>query len=767
MNWRLVCIPHEKWSGKEFSVREELENCGFESIPAQVPGNFELDLMRAGKLPDLYYSTNTLMAQELEDRHLWYYAPFCAEEGEKYLHFEGIDTYADIFINGKLVRSTDNMFLSYDVEEEIHAGNNEVVVHIWPTMLMARNYTSPAACNALKYNFPALSVRKASHMFGWDIMPRIISGGLWKQVKLCDKKRDRINEVYFAANTVDLENGQADMNFYVNTDLSGAFARDYRIRIEGTCKDSSFVEEQQLWHNTHMFRFQIADCQFWWPKNAGEPSLYDTTVTLYRGEEVCDRYHLKIGVRTVALDRTEFSDDTGKGEFCFRINGKKVFILGTNWVPLDAFHSQDSKRFAAAMELLDDIGCNMVRCWGGNVYESEEFFDYCDEHGIMVWQDFAMGCSVYPEDEAFIDRLKAEAVFQIKRLRNHVSLSLWAGDNECDCAYYDWNGFVRNPNQNILTRQVLKHAVEMHDYTRPYLPSSPYMSEAVYQGKGILPENHLWGPRDYFKGDFYKNTFAHFASETGYHGFNSPDSLERFLKQPDRIFDGDSKISDEYLVHATSMEISMDAPYAFRVRLAYDQVVTLFGEASAELNDFIRQSQISQAEAKKYFIEKFRIGKWKRTGIIWWNLLDGWPQVSDAVVDYYFVKKLAYHYIKRSQNPVCLMFDEPENGNICLVAVNDLPKEVSVDYQVFKVLPDSKKMEQKLSGKTVLSPDRSMEIASLGIISGEQEFYLIEWEIDGKKYRNHYYTNLLNIDYHRYLNALKLCEMDEFEGFDQ
>ena len=211
----------------------------------------------------------------------------------------------------------------------------------------------------------------------------------------------------------------------------------------------------------------------------------------------------------------------------------------------------------------------------------------------------------------------------------------------------------------------------------------------------------------------------------------------------------------------------MDAPYAFRVRLAYDQVVTLFGEASAELNDFIRQSQISQAEAKKYFIEKFRIGKWKRTGIIWWNLLDGWPQVSDAVVDYYFVKKLAYHYIKRSQNPVCLMFDEPENGNICLVAVNDLPKEVSVDYQVFKVLPDSKKMEQKLSGKTVLSPDRSMEIASLGISSGEQEFYLIEWEIDGKKYRNHYYTNLLNIDYYRYLNALKLCEMDEFEGFDQ
>lgn len=134
-----------------------------------------------------------MLAQELEDRHLWYYTTFCVEEGEKNLHFEGIDTYADIFINGKLVRSADNMFLSYDVEGEIHPGNNEVVVHIWPTMLMARNYTPPAACNALKYNFSALYVRKASHMFGWDIMPRIISGGLWKQVTLCDKKRDRMH----------------------------------------------------------------------------------------------------------------------------------------------------------------------------------------------------------------------------------------------------------------------------------------------------------------------------------------------------------------------------------------------------------------------------------------------------------------------------------------------------------------------------------------------------------------------------------------------
>lgn len=134
------------------------------------------------------------------------------------------------------------------------------------------------------------------------------------------------------------------------------------------------------------------------------------------------------------------------------------------------------------------------------MYEADEFYDFCDSHGILVWQDFAMGCAVYPWDTHFCEQLEEEAVFQIKRLRNHPSLALWAGDNENNLAQ-EWNGYPRNPNRNLLTRDILPRAVEMHDYARPYLASSPYVSEAVYRGEGILPENHLWGPRDYFKGD--------------------------------------------------------------------------------------------------------------------------------------------------------------------------------------------------------------------------------------------------------------------------
>lgn len=766
MEWNVAYAHHEQCHQKHFCTIKDLEQSGFDILSANVPGNFELDLIKAGKLEDLYFGTNTLKAQELEDVHVWYYTKVNIEKTNQYLHFDGIDTFSDIYVNGVLVKSTDNMHLAYDVETEWIMGENEVVVHIKPTMLEARAFTPPAVCFAQKYNYPSLYVRKAAHMFGWDIMPRIVSAGLWKGVTICEKKSDKINEVYLTTNKIEKQTdgtNVAHMRFYINTELSGVFSQEYSVKIEGRCRDSCFAMEQKLWHNTHAFKFSIPNCKLWWPKHTGESSLYDVSIALMKGEEVCDTYQFSAGVRTIELERTDVTDKEGNGEFCFRVNGKKVFVLGTNWVPLDAFHSNDENRLPKALELLDEIGCNMVRCWGGNVYESKEFFDYCDNHGIMVWQDFAMGCAVYPDEEQFVKKLTEEAVYHIKRLRNHPSLALWAGDNECDLVL-KWAGIIQNPNYNSLTRNVLKRLVEMHDYSRPYLPSSPFVSNAAFHKEGLMPEDHLWGPRDYFKGPYYKDSFVHFVSETGYHGFPSPKSLEKFLEHPEKIFKADGVATDEYLVHAAGMELDKNAPYAYRIKLAYDQVVTLFGKAEEEFGDFVRQSQISQAEANKYFIEKFRIGKWKRTGILWWNLLDGWPQVSDAIVDYYYTKKLAFHYIKRSQEPVCLMFDEPQEGRLRLVAVNDLPAHKNISYVVKKYM-DITNDVVVLSGEVSLEADTAATIDSITISENEKEFYYMEWTMDGKTYKNHYFTNIIDIDYQAYMQALKKYGMDEFEGF--
>lgn len=306
----------------------------------------------------------------------------------------------------------------------------------------------------------------------------------------------------------------------------------------------------------------------------------------------------------------------------------------------------------------------------------------------------------------------------------------------------------------------------MHDYARPYLPSSPYVDEEAYRTDGKISEDHLWGPRDYFKGKYYKNTVCHFASETGYHGCPSPLSLEKYIPKEylftaENQYDWNGINNEMWLAHASSPETET-GPYLYRIRLMADQVTTLFGATvPCDLDSFARASQISQAEAKKYFIERFRVTKWRRTGIIWWNLIDGCPQISDAVVDYYYCKKLAYHYIKRSQEPLALMFDEPENGILTLYAVNDLTRNAEFTYKV----TDMTEGEVVFEGKGFAPADSSSSLCSLGIKENEKHFYLIEWKIDGESYSNHYMTNIRDIDYSEYMGYIKKCGYDQFEGF--
>lgn len=754
-HWKLAYCENRKCEKLEIRSRADIERLGFPVIPARVPGNIETDMMRAGLLPNLFYSDNTLLAQKLENLHLWYMTEIDVDDPSSVLHFEGVDTVAEVFVNGQFAGSHENMFTAFDLSPDFHVGKNELLVHIRPVCIAARDFVIPPSSTSQRYNYPSMVYRKAGHMFGWDIMPRIVSGGIWKPVSLKPKKSNYIRDIYAA--TVSLGGGWAGINLHYSVAVDGDFTTEYSIKVRGTCRDSLFSCEDVLWHTDGLIRTGVKNPYLWWPKNCGDPDLYDVTVELYRGGELCDSYRLNIGIRQIRLVNEDMNPDGEGGEFRFEVNGKKVFVMGTNWVPVSPFHGSDEERYPKALALLDDIGCNMVRCWGGNVYESDTFYDFCDRHGILVWQDFSMGCACYPNDERSMRQLEEEAVFQIKRLRSHASLALWAGDNECDAAATGWNGVRIDPGQNLLTRQVLKRAVMTWDYAGNYLPSSPYISDNACRNHLPLQEDHLWGPRDYFKGDYYRNAKCHFASETGYHGFPSVDSLRTFLKEPEKLFDENGNTTREYLVHAACMEPREGAPYAYRIKLAYKQVVTLFGSAEPGLEDFVKQSQISQAEAKKYFIERFRIGKWRRTGIIWWNLLDGWPQVSDAVVDYYYRKKLAYSYIRRSQNPVCLMFDEWKDGEYALYAANDLPRDVRITYKV----TDAETGETLLDSETWLRADTTGVPGAVRLSAEERRFLLIEWELDGKKQKNHYVTNLKGMSYRWYSSLMTKCGLDE------
>lgn len=741
---------------------DDLKNSGFKCIKGSVPGNFELDLQRAGMIEEPFYGKNVLKMQQLEAKHLWYVKNFAFSGITKnaYIVFEGVDTFADVYLNGKKIAELSNMLIPHKIKADgLVNGDNEILVHIKPTCIVAREYELSPSDFAMKYNYASLCVRKAAHSFGWDIMPRVVSGGIWRSVYIIEEPDERIEEVFIYTTRIQADQGWATMEMFFRISVQSDSLKDYRIVVHGDCKDSRFYNEMQLWHNSGKLGIWVENPQLWWPYNLGEPNLYDTVVELYKGDKLLDTYTLKTGIRQVELIRTSTTNKRGDGEFCFKINGHNMFVMGTNWVPADAFHSRDRERLPMMLSLLKDSGCNAVRCWGGNVYEDDIFYDYCDQNGIVVWQDFAMGCAAYPQDKEFSDVIFNEVTQTVKRLRNHPSIILWAGDNECDYAFAYWGAINRDPNENKITRKVIPNALRLCDLTRPYIPSSPYIDETAYKaGFGSTPEEHLWGPRDYFKSSFYADSIAHFASEMGYHGCNSPKSIEKFIS-PEKLWPWQN--NDEWIVHCASPEVE-DGPFVYRIELMAKQIRELFGYIPDNLEEFALASQISQAEAFKFFIELFRTSKWRRTGIIWWNLIDGWPQFSDAVVDYYFTKKLAYSFIKNSQQPVCMMFKEPNNWEINLCAANDTLSPVTVKYRVSSVAEDERTL---LEGSADIPANTNCFVAKLPYSMGTKHFYLIEWEYDGVRGKNHYLSGTPPYDLNWYIDCLIKAGLLAVEGF--
>jgi beta-mannosidase len=668
------------------------------------------------------------------------------------LVFEGIDTVAEVCLNGVEILRCDNMLIPHtvDVTGRLAAVGNILQVRIHSAELHARRFPYPAGQASRGHRQAEAYLRKARHMWGWDNAPRLLSAGLWRPVYLEVLPPVRFEEVFLYTLQVTDTHAWIGCNWKIATpDLDlGTYRGVWQLSASGRVEHRiPFAVEftaGRVWHCLPREALRL-----WWPRNLGESHLYDAALLLYRDDVPVARWDGRMGIRDLELRYSEVTDSDGNGEFVFVCNGEKVYINGTNWKPLDALHSRAAAKVTAALDLCLDLNCNMVRIWGGGVYEDHAFFDYCDRNGLLVWQDFMFACEVPPRDPSFCARVAHEAEVMVKRLRNHPSLAVWCGDNEVDATLLS-PVMPRSPlpSDNHITRRVLRDAVLDHDPYRTYVPSSPYVSDEVVLARRLprrqgpppaTPEDHLYPADECFR-DAFRRSAAHFIGETGPYPINamsqSPDIVARELDRARRLWDCPVDPADYTIERHQTDSLFATWKDATRKRLRH-----LFaGEFGPEPSgDLALAVNIVCGEVFKFAIEWSRSRKFRKTGVLWWSLLDMWPMMFNfSVVDYNLrPKQPCFSWIRRSQQPVCLMVvTDDDDSPPELFAVNDTLEPVTGSYRITCV--DATGAEQELDGGVfALESNGNGKVRSPFADAGVG-LWLIQWQIGDRSFTNHY-----------------------------
>jgi len=748
-------------------------------VPAVVPGCYELDLCRAGLLPDLFYANNMYAARKYEG-HQWLYSrtfsldKVSADE-KAVLEFDGLDTLCDVFVNGQKAGSAADMFIphSFDVTRLVREGTNEVAV-LFRAPIVEAQFVDIAPIGNANSSAELEGFRKPAHMIGWDILPRFVSAGIFRDARLVVRRAERIRDWFCAQTAIDPEQRSAD--YLLDLRLEGSFRRIDTSEITATVSRKGKVvlrRSLKVVHWAPRISFGLRNADLWWPQGFGEPALYDVKVE-WRDIATKALYAEKafrIGVRKIEFTLADYQVATKKpGEMLFTVNGKPCFIRGTSWVPVDALHCRDKDRIIPTLELIREANCNMIRVWGGGLYEPELFWDWCDANGVMVWQDFCFACTQYAQNNtAFHELVRKETIEVVKRLRNHASLALYCGNNENDSVFSAgvWKRSGSDPNKDVISRKLLPEVVREFDPTHVYLPSSPFVNVDVIAGRARSVEGHYY--RRWWKGAILTASHEKFYSEIGLHGcpsaetirqMFSPDCHQPFTSPPERnrmwnvryepydlsalfgpgneLLPGEPPVgtcdfNDQWVKRGVCVfeeRAKQRSKYTgCRNHRMVLQMHMLFGDIPSDLDTFALESQCAQAEGMKFIVEHCRSRKFAgKTGMTWWNMRDGWPILSDAVVDYYGRRKLAYDYISRAQRNVLVMVDE--NGDV--MAVNDLLRPVSGHA----ALTDAE------TGKTLFDADFACPanaVAKVGAVKLEgQGVVRIRYTCEGETYASHY-----------------------------
>ena len=667
---------HQGWT---FKAVDSLE-----WMSAQVPGAVHTDLLNLGLIKDPFYRLNEHELQWIDKKDWVYRCNF--EVSEKIfaqeqiaLNFDGLDTYACVTLNDSLVLSSDNMFRSYAVpvkgllktESNVLEIVFESPINKGVEKFDALGYSLPMSGNDLAkigqvegQKEVSVFTRKAGYHFGWDWGPRLVTSGIWRPITLEAWSGLKIQDVFIQQ---EIQEDKAELTAQLGI-MATYSANNNSAQVE-ILVDNIVVQTKAFALNSGInnleIPFIIENPELWWPNGLGNQHLYEVSVRISQGQNT-DQKTQKIGLRTLELIR---EPDNFGTSFYFKVNGVPVFMKGTNYIPQDPFLTRPTlDHYKFLLESARDANMNMIRIWGGGIYESQEFYDLCDQFGLLVWQDFMFACAVYPGDPEFLDNVKQEAIDNVKRLRNHTSIALWCGNNESLSAWENWGWKEQVANEQSqavadsiwgsyedLFHRVLPEVVAEYDGNRNYWSSSPSADMGVKEqyDSGDVHYWWVWWGKKAF--EEYNRAIPRFMSEYGFQSFPEYNSVLKYTLPEDH---------DIYSEVMTSHQRSSIGNKTIEEYMLRDY------KKPKDFASYLYVSQLLQAKGIKIAIEAHRRHRDQCMGTLYWQLNDCWPVASWSGIDYYGKWKALHYTVKEAFKPY-LLSHEIQDDQMSFYLVSD------------------------------------------------------------------------------------------------
>ncbi len=668
-------------------ITQEIELCSWEyknlqdSLwrSCQAPSLIQENLIKEGLLPQPYLADNEKKIQWVSNQDWLYQTTFQVQQKPQasqplFLNFEGLDTYCSIYLNGELLGQTNNMFRSYDfnISSAVRIGSNRLVLHFHSPIKQAypqylsNGFNYPADNDHAKEHLSPFT-RKAPYHYGWDWGMRLLTMGIYKPVRLIQYNQVAIRSLQLQSE-VSWQGKRAEKAIISIKPELERFADTklyYSLKLRDPKGKVQTFPRQALQNDE--ISFSIKDPKLWWVKEWGKPNLYEVELSLWneKGEQLAKKNET-FGIRE--LQFVNEADELGRS-FYFRLNKEPLFIKGANYVPSEQILTQRTKEdFEQLFRDIDFANLNMIRVWGGGVYEDEYFYDLADREGVLVWQDFMFACTPYPSDEAFLNNVKQEAIHQVKRLRNHTCLALWCGNNEIKEAIKYW-GWQRKFNKEDyetmknsyrpLFEETLADVVGQYAPKQSYIHGSPMEANWGRPKSFTFGDSHYWGLW-YGREDFstFDDKPLRFVSEFGFQAFPLMKTIEAFAGEKD--YDLESEVMRSHQKASTGnslikkyMERSYPVPESF--------------------DNFVYANNVLQKEGMEYVMRTLRRQRPVCMGALYWQLNDSWPAISWSGIDYFGNYKGLHYASREAFAPLNLSYlADKKQGCLDIYLNNDL-----------------------------------------------------------------------------------------------